>query len=125
EGLQKRALDQEFGPEDVVSLGAVDLATGLQQADLEHLAGIVPLVDRGVDVQPLVALEANQTRAEGRGEDLCQFRLADAGLALEQQRPAKLESQEDGCREGPIADVVVASKVPLELLDGARARCVG
>ena len=33
---------------------------GLEQADLEHLAGVVPLVHRVVDVEPFVALQADQ-----------------------------------------------------------------
>ena len=75
--------------------GVVGLAARLEQPDLEHLARVVPLVDGGVDVEALVALEADEPRAEGRREDLGELGLADAGLALQEQRPAELERQED------------------------------
>ena len=39
---------------------AVGPAARLEQPDLEHLARVVPLVDRGVDVEALVALEPDQ-----------------------------------------------------------------
>ena len=69
--------------------GVIGLAARLEQPDLEHLARVVPLVDRGVDVEALVALEADEPGAEGRGQDLGQLGLADAGLALEEQRTAR------------------------------------
>ena len=78
ERLEQRPLEQELGAEDVVRGGLVDLAARLEQPDLEHLARVVPLVDGGVDVQALVALEPDQPRAEGRREDLRELGLADA-----------------------------------------------
>ena len=65
------------------------LAARLEQPDLEHLARVVPLVDRGVDVEALVALEPDQPRAEARREDLGELGLADARLALEEERAAR------------------------------------
>ena len=82
------------GPKMSWAVACVGLAARLEQPDLEHLARVVPLVDRGVDVQALVALEPDEPRAEARREDLGELGLADAGLALEQQRPAELEGQE-------------------------------
>ena len=78
ERLEERPADQEVGAEDVVRGRVVGLAARLEQPDLEHLARVVPLVDGGVDVEPLVALEADQPRAERRREDLGQLGLADA-----------------------------------------------
>ena len=60
ERLEQRPADQEVGAEDVVGGRVVGLAARLEQPDLEHLARVVPLVDRGVDVEPLVALEPDQ-----------------------------------------------------------------
>ena len=114
ERLEQRAADQEVGPEDVVGAGVLGLAARLQQPDLEHLARVVPLVDRGVDVEALVALEPDEPRAERRGEDLGELGLADAGLALEQQRPAELERQEDRRRERAVGDVVALAEGGLE-----------
>ena len=111
ERLEERAADQEVAAEDVVGARLLRLAARLQQPDLEHLARVVPLVDRGVDVEALVALEADEPGAEARGEDLGELRLADAGLALEEQRPAELQRQEDRRRERPVGDVVAAAEV--------------
>jgi hypothetical protein len=64
ERLEERPPNQEVRPEDVVGSRLVCLAARLEQADLEHLARIVPLVDGGVDVEALVALEPDQPGAE-------------------------------------------------------------
>jgi hypothetical protein len=105
EGLEQRPLDEELGAEDVVGGGVVGLAASLEQPNLEHLARVVPLVDRGVDVEALVALEADEPRPEGGREDLRELRLADAGLALEEQRPPQLEPEEDRRRDRAVGDV--------------------
>ena len=42
-------------------------------------------------------------RAEAGGEDLGELRLADAGLAFEEQRAPELEREEDGRRERAVA----------------------
>src|SRR6266540_2073067 len=45
DGLEQGALDEEVGTEDVVRLSVAGGAGGFEQADVEHLAGVVPLVD--------------------------------------------------------------------------------
>ena len=127
ERLEQRPPDQEIGPEDVVRARPIDLAARLEQPDLEHLARVVPLVHRRVDVEALVALEPDQPRAEARREDLRELRLADAGLALEQQRPAELEGQEHRRRERPVGDVAALAEGGLHGIgrgDVGRARPV-
>ena len=94
---------RKSGPKMSWAVAAVGLAAGLEQPDLEHLARVVPLVDGRVDVEALVALEPDEPRAEARREDLGELRLADAGLALEEQRTAELERQEDGRGERSVA----------------------
>ena len=106
ERLEQWPADEEVRAEDVVGAGVLGLAARLEQPDLEHLARVVPLVHRRVDVEALVALQPDQARAERRGEDLGELGLADARLALEQQRAAELQRQEDGRRERAVRDVV-------------------
>ena len=118
ERLEQRPADEEIGPEDVVGGRVLGLATSLQQPDLEHLARVVPLVDGRVDVQPLVALEPDQLRAQRGRQDLGELGLADPGLALEQQRTAQLQREEDGRRERSVGDVVPRPEVVLDGLDG-------
>ncbi len=127
QGLEQRPLEQEVGSEDVVGRRLVDLAAGLEQPDLEHLARVVPLVDGRVDVQALVALEPDQARVEAGGQHLGQLGLADAGLAFEEQRATELEGEEDRRRERAIGDVALLAEGLGEPLDGAgmarRRRC--
>ena len=121
ERLEQRPADEEIGPEDVVGRRPFGLAARLEQPDLEHLARVVPLVDRGVDVEALVALEPDERRPEAGRKDLGQLRLADAGLAFEQQRAPELERQEDRRRERAVRDVVALAEVVGQRLDGAGA----
>ncbi len=53
----------------------------------EQLALIIPLVKRGVLIEALIALQPDQFGAVHGGKRLADLGLADAGLALEQQRP--------------------------------------
>ena len=62
------------------------MRTGLGGADGEQLALVVPVVDGVVEVDPLVALQTDQPRAAGVRERARHLRLADARLALQQQR---------------------------------------
>ena len=65
---------------------AIDPAARLEDAQLEQLPRIVPLVDRVADVQPLVALQADEIGPEGGRRGRGQRRLADAGFPFEEQR---------------------------------------
>ena len=71
ERLQQRALDQEALREHVVlEPRAIVLAFGLGDADGDHLRGVVPLVDRGGDIEALIALQPDQPPAERRDSTL-------------------------------------------------------
>ena len=59
--LQQRPADEELGPEELL---LVDGAL-LRGADVQQLAGVVPLVDGVGDVEALVALQADQPGAAG------------------------------------------------------------
>ena len=69
------------------------------------------------DIQPLVALQADQFGAEPGGQHLGDLGLADARLALEQQRPAQRDRQVDGCREAAVSNVVLARQQLAQLVD--------
>jgi hypothetical protein len=81
---QQRPLDQELRPEQVL-----DVPFGLRGVHRPHrdqLPGVVPFIKRLRGVDPLVALQADQPAAEELTEHLRDLGLADAGLALQQQR---------------------------------------
>ena len=56
----------------------------LASLDREQLTLVIPLVDGGAGVQPLVALQADETRIEHRRQRLRKLGLADSGLAFHQ-----------------------------------------
>ena len=98
QNLQQRARDQETV---VVN---VDLAlAGL--ADGEKLALVVPFVERMRGVDALVALQPDQLARQERGDRLGGFGLADAGRALEQQRLAEPDGQEDRGRKAVVGEI--------------------
>ena len=96
--LEQRPLEQEPLAEHVrfalFEAGALRLA----QARVEHLARIVPLVERRHRVEPFVALQADQLGAEHLGEHFRALGLADAGRPLDEQR--LLEREHDLQRGG-------------------------
>ena len=65
----------------------------VEDAQLEQLARVVPLVQRVTDVEAFIALKTNQIGAQRGGGRRGQRRLADAGLALEEQRPFQSERE--------------------------------
>ena len=94
ERLQQRPLDQEALREDVVlEPRAVLVALGLGDADGDHLRGIIPFIDRGCDVEALVALQPDEAASERRGQDLGDLGLADFRLAFEKNRSAHFQRQ--------------------------------
>ena len=72
------------------------------------------------DVEPLVALETNQIGFERRGRGGGERRLADAGLALEEERPLQPEREEQGNGQTSIRHVVLRGQAPLQIGDGGR-----
>ena len=101
--FQHRPADQVFFGEDVaLHVGAVDVAGRFLHADLDHLRGVVPLVDRRRDVETFIALQPDQPAAERARQHLGDLGLADARLAFEEQRPA--HAQAAGTARSPARD---------------------
>jgi hypothetical protein len=100
--LQQRPAQQEAPREQ---LAVVDPALG--GAQREQLAGIVPVVEGLVDVDALVALQADEPRTRRGRDRLGDFGLPDPGLALEQQRRAELAGQEDGSRQRTVGEIAL------------------
>ena len=94
------------------------LAGALARLDGEQLALVVPLVERGVLVETLVALQPDQLGRVDRGERLGDLGLADAGLALEQQRPLEEIHQPQRGRQIAVGDVADLGKALGDVLAG-------
>ena len=116
---QQWPLDEELGPVQLGdALAGADLAL-LEGARVEELARVVPLVERLRGVDALVALEPDQVGVEDARERLADLRLADAGLALEEQRAAHGRGQEDGRREPAVEQVRLGPEGLLDFGDGS------
>ena len=127
ERLQERPLDQEaLGEHVVLEPPAVVRAFRLGDADGDHLRSVVPLVDRGGDVETLVALQPDEPAPERRRQHLGDLGLADAGLAFEEQRPAHLEREEQHGRERTVGEVIgPASRSSVASIEAGSGRGVG
>ena len=85
-GLQQGPLDEEPLAEQPGRCRlAVNVSAGFQQAYLQQLPGVVPLIDGVAYIQPLVALQAYEGSVEGGGQGAGDLGLADAGLSFEEQ----------------------------------------
>jgi hypothetical protein len=124
DGPQERPADEEpLGVQLVLEILLGDTPTPgsgpgrLDGPQVEELAGVVPLVDGLGGVDALVALQAQELAARPAGEDLGDLGLADAGLALEEQRPAQAQREEDGRGEALVRQVLVAGEGLADLFD--------
>ena len=79
-------------------------------AQVEQLAGVVPLVHGLADVDALVALQADELAARPAGQHLGDLGLADTRLALEQERPAQPHREEDRRRKAVVGQVSVLAQ---------------
>ena len=119
--LQDRPLDEEAVGKNVLRQRlAVDVADRFREPDLHHLRRIVPLVDGGGDVEPLVALQPDQPPPERLRQDLGDLRLADARLPFEKQRPPHLEREEQHGGKRPVGDVAGRGHEFERVVDGGR-----
>src|SRR3546814_3704877 len=83
---QQRTLQQELLGEDVLLHCFGALAAALARFDGEQLTLVVPLVNRRVGVEALVALQADQPSVVDLRQRLGDLGLADAGSAFQQDR---------------------------------------
>ena len=77
----------------------------LARLDGEQLALIVPFVERGILVESLVALQADQFGAVHLRQGLGDFRFADAGLALQEQWAVQEIHQPERGRQIAVGDI--------------------
>src|SRR5918994_1685867 len=109
--LQQRTAYQELAVVEV-ALDAFPIfaAEGFGGANVEELAGVVPLVDGLVDVNALVALQADASRLEDAGENFGALGLAAPRLAFQEQWPSELEGEEDRGGQPLVRQVIVLAQ---------------
>src|SRR5215218_1842322 len=111
QSLQQRSAYQELAVVEVALDAFPILAPkGFGGADVEELAGVVPLVDGLVDVYALVALQADKRGLEDAGENFGDLGLADPSLAFEEQWPPELEGEEDRGGQPFVRQVIVLAQ---------------
>jgi hypothetical protein len=115
--LEERALDDEFRPEDLAQRVASRRTFGLQHTNLEHLLGVVPLVDCMVDIQSLVALKADQLGVEQGCHRLGNLSFADTGFAFQQQRLTEAQGEEQGGPQAAVGNIGAPAQGFLDLVD--------
>ena len=114
---QQRPLHQELRPVELGgAAGRVELAV-LDGPGVEELARVVPLVEGLAGVDSLVALEPDELGVEHARQGPRDLGLPHAGLALQQQRPAEREGQEDRDGEAAIGEVRLLREGRLEGVD--------
>ncbi len=101
----------------MLSISPAVLLGRLGETDLDHLPGIIPFVHRRGDIEPLVALQANEPPRERRRQDLGNFGLADPGLAFEKQRPLQVQRQMHRRRQAAVGDVIGAAEHRERIVD--------
>ena len=112
---EQRALDEEALRVELVLDDL--LAGGLDRAQVEQLAGVVPLVDGLPGVDALVALQPHQLAAGPAREHLGHLGLADARLAFEQQRALEPQGEEHRGGEPLVGEVLVLGERGADVVD--------
>ena len=104
---EQRPLQQVLFRKDLVfDIIGIVAAMGL---DRQQLALVVPLVQRGRLIEPLVALQADQFGRVHGCQRFRHFSLADARLAFEQQRTPEQLHQRDRGRKFVVGDIAAGS----------------
>src|ERR1022692_1242810 len=117
---QQRPLQQELRAEQLVDRRVIgDLVLG-QRPDLQHLAGVVPFIERLVGVDTFVALEPDQLSVQDRGQHLGDLGLAYSDLALKQDRAMQRQPDEQCSRQPAIGEVSALAQKLGELANGVR-----
>jgi len=117
--LQQRPLDQKAVGEDIAGeLVAIGIAGGFREPDRDHLRRTVPLIDRGGDVETFIALQPDQLAAKRGRQHFCNFGLADAGLAFEEQRPAHAQRQIRHRRQRALREIAARRQEFEHRIDG-------
>ena len=88
---------------------------------MEQLARVVPFIDGVSEVDAFVALQPDEPRAEHVGHDLRGLSLADARLALDEERLFELQGKEYRRGEAAVADIAALAKASLDVVDARRS----
>jgi hypothetical protein len=116
DGLEQWPLDQErFTVECTVRAGPVERVRGVEDPQLEQLSWIIPLVQRVADVEPFIALQADEIGTKRGCDSRGKRRLPDPRFSLEEQRAFQAKGQEQRDREAAVGDIVLVGQALLKI----------
>ena len=117
---EQRPLEQVVAAEDLTLDAPGIFALTLGDAQPQHLAGVVPLVEGGLHVEPLVTLQPDEIGLLQAGQHLGQLGLAHARVPLDQQGLAHLLHQEHSRGDRRLGDVALLLEREAQLFDRGR-----
>src|SRR5690606_32484830 len=101
---------------DLVQVRTAPLAGGrLDGAQVQDLAGEVPVVERLGGIDALVALQPDERQVEGLGQRLRERRLTGAGLTLHEERTGQSQAEPGDRRQLRAGEVAGGSECCLQL----------
>src|SRR5581483_4437104 len=83
----------------------------------QELTRIVPVIDRVMDIDPLVTLQPDQSSSRGGSECTSHLGLAHPGLTLQQQRLLERERQMHRQGQRPVGQVALGGQGLPDVLD--------
>ena len=105
--LEKRARQQILAAHDALHRSPVFSPTRFYEANRQHLASVVPLVQGVIGVETLVALQPDKLGLQYLGQHLGYFRFSHTCLPLQKQGAGKAAGEVNGDRQGPIGQIPV------------------
>ena len=117
DGLQERALDQKIRPKNLLEFLSTAGSARFHQPNMQHLARIIPLIHRGADIDPLVALQTDQPGTKHSRQHLRDFGFPYPRLALQQQRLPPLQRQEHRCCQAAVSYIILGKHRPLHIFN--------
>ncbi len=116
DGGEQRPLEEIFFREDLV-LNRIGIRA-MMRLDRQQLPLVIPFVQRGGLVQPLIALQADQLGPMHAGERLGDLGLANPRLTFQQQRALEHLHERDRGRKLGVGDVAARCKGLRDLVTG-------
>src|SRR5262249_41440313 len=88
------------------------LAAFFLNFDRQQLPLVIPLIDRCINIQPFVALKANQAHIQEGRQNLGYLSLAQASVPFQKNGLAQLDQQQDGYGERALPQMYHNSPKP-------------
>src|SRR5438128_11181186 len=116
-GFEQWPSDQIFFCKDLWYDRLTGSGLDLVLFDPQYLLRIIPFVQRGVAVQPLVTLKANQGGVQDVGQDLCDLGFTDAGFSFQQNRLTHHHGQINNGGQRAVANIAALFQSVLDFFN--------